>query len=528
MRKVLSFLLIIFLLTHVSVVGAQESLIAPMPPSDNRIPFLGQDHFYSVVLRGNGEAVVTMKANFSNDTSEDLSQLTFIIPGADAQEVVAYQVIRDKQCARWRSSVLERTTLDTQATGDEALRRRDPNCLEWKDPNYFEYFYGNNQYIKSEVSTKGEAVTVTLPTSIEPTKTGSIVLYYRGMGYAHKTWAGGYTFKFETAKVNTAIKNMQIGMSTDPDWIMSGVDSSIDYGANAKLTLDAAIAPQETGGRANAQFDQIYQQIGYGSLVKSASDLQPNESYTVTGAYAKDSLQLYATNIVVGTIIVLLFIAVIISALGITLRRMKQASTSGKKLAVTPRDFVVALATGFGSAILMVVYTIFLLVALYLLSSRAGYYGNFFDIAPFIVIALMLVSAAIYLFLFIVPAIVIGAKRGLWTGVITSLVTIIWLVIFLVIGIGGYLLVSIVNPPQGYFNKALFKGGVMMDTAVQSAPASPGMAEPLHILEAPAIEPMVNDMMMNSGTTEVTKGAPASPSSVSSTSEATFEILPAP
>ena len=52
--------------------GSTSKMIAPdyYPRPNGPLPFAGQNHSYSVVLRGNGEAIITLKVALTNSSPE--------------------------------------------------------------------------------------------------------------------------------------------------------------------------------------------------------------------------------------------------------------------------------------------------------------------------------------------------------------------------------------------------------------------------------------------------------------------------
>src|SRR3990172_5741276 len=83
--------------------GASSQMIAPdfVPLYPGGEPgFLGQDHAYTVVFRGNGEAVVSARVVLTNKGEEPLSEISLRVPFVEPKDVFVYQVIREKRCAR--------------------------------------------------------------------------------------------------------------------------------------------------------------------------------------------------------------------------------------------------------------------------------------------------------------------------------------------------------------------------------------------------------------------------------------------
>ena len=80
----LVFLFVVSLLVpnHVSATTPQSFIV----PDSQQIAFPGQDQSYSVTFRGNGEAVVTARVVFVNDSGAPLSSLRLRTPKIDPKK----------------------------------------------------------------------------------------------------------------------------------------------------------------------------------------------------------------------------------------------------------------------------------------------------------------------------------------------------------------------------------------------------------------------------------------------------------
>jgi hypothetical protein len=432
--------------------GTQDRMMI-MPPIDQTQPnFLGQDHYYSVNFRGNGEAVVSMKALFSNLGSSEQSTLTFTSPKIKPEEIVAYQIQREGQCIQYEPQTI--TDLKTMPL--------TPKCISYQEPDYsIDYFYGKTTYLKAEVAGTGGTITVTLPKPVEVNKSGSIIVYYRGMGYASKNVFGAYNYAFETLKTKDNIRRVQVGINTDSDMVLKNSQGNVNYApmmeSSKLMTTRAADA-----GVSSAQFDTFYQQIGSGMIIKDAANLKPDESYTVTGSYAKSNWQLYGKEIAMAIIIPLLLILLVGIPVVRALKRMKTTTS-----VFSGRNILLILGVSFLTAVLLGAHTGFV-VFLSSLTQSAYYYQ-----APLVLsLLLFLIAGSIYLLILVVPSIVMGAKRGLWVGVMTAVATIIWIIIGSVL-IGSVLLM--VGRNTNYPVPMMRAEPMMMNSVEGSAPPDAGM-----------------------------------------------------
>lgn len=431
--------------------GAAPSDMMIAPPIEQVQPetVLGQDHSYTVTFRGNGEAVVTMRIVFSNLNNEPMSELKLKIPKVSPQNVMAYQLQREPQCLRYKAYPM---IPDSR----QVVTMEQPQCEEYGAVNYFDYWYGKTTYYKSDAMMNGNEVTIGLPMPVMTNESGSILLQYNAVGYTKKNWAGGYAFDFETATVNDKIRNLQIGINTDSDLVLKGsqgqVNYSLDAAAPAMMKMDA-----RAGGLVNSQMDNLYQNIGYGTVNKNATNLQPNDSYSVPGAYGKNWVQIYASEILI-TILVLVVLIALMVMLSVFLWKRY-----GKNVKGNSRTILTVIGVGFGTALVLSGFTGALMFVTFLLNRLYWY-----DVTGVIMLGLFVISAGIFLFLFISPALVMGVKRGVWAGVGTAAATIVWMKIFFLIMVTIVIVAKLISSEPSSPVYPLMKG-VTMDS-VQSAP----------------------------------------------------------
>lgn len=371
-------------------------MIAPAPPLDGGSRQLfGQNHAYSVVFRGNGEAIVNMRLSLTNTQAEPMKSFTLRVPKAQPTDLLAFQV--------------------SQAV-----------------PDFYSYIPAT--YQKAQVTYAGDTITVTLPQPILADKSGSILLYYRAFGYAKKDIIGAYRFTFETLQAQDPIQQLQVGIRTDSDLILRGSKSQVNYRFEDMGMVSADMAT-EAAPMANARMDTYYQQIGYGDMVKTASNLQALESYTVRGSYADTRAKLYVKEIAIGIGVAVLVVAIVIWIVRLMLKNQK--APAGIK---SPSTGIVAVfGVSFVSAMLAIGYTALVMFVMRNLTTFVRY-----DVQMPISMLLLIVSLGVYGLLLVVPAILIGIRFGIWYGVSTVGVSIIWLVLGLII----YMVMIIATPPD--------------------------------------------------------------------------------
>lgn len=413
MKKILFFSSLFFLLFFFSAKVYSQS-------SPNL--FLGQDNYYSVNFRGNGEAIVTLKTVFMNTGDKALSTIDLIIPKVKPQDILAYQVIRGPQCIRYN--------LQTPFLQGRIM---PPTCLEYGEADYFQYL-GTAKYQQAKYKIDGEKITINLPIAVEPNKSGSFILYYRAGGYAMSNFLGKYNFVFETLKATDKTRNLQVGINVDSDLYLAGGKGRVNYQIkNFGTALRAA--PTLAEPVQNSQLDSFYQQIGQGQIIKNATDLQPLESYSVKGSFADSQWKIYGKQIIAGIIIA---IAAIIVLLKLAKLLASKVSEAKPKTAQPQNHIVLVVVTSLVSSFLILGYTI----GIIFLTALINNIGTFDSFVGLFVLFLILISVGVYIGLLVGPALLVGVKKGWGWGVAVFFATIFWLFIYFVIIVGILLIFS--------------------------------------------------------------------------------------
>ena len=388
------------------------SIMPPIPPDTN--PILGQEHAYSVLFRGNGDAVVIFRAAFTNENTNKTNTLSFRIPRATPRRINAFQILREPQCLRY-----------------------DATCVQYQEPNYFQWYAWTAKYQRASTGFSGDTLTITLPQPVKPTKSGSVLLILNASGYTKKNILGAYTYAFETFTVESAnISKSTIGVSVDNDLVLAGTKGNINYRFSETDALGmpafAAKAAVE-----NPQLDQIYSQAGYGMITKNVSHLEPLESYTVRGRYADSSVRLWAKHLMIG--------------LGMSVVFIISLALLGKKLAGKRIgkhwDIAIMIGASFTTAALVAVYTASLFILRTWIRQMVSY-----DVIGIVLILITIISIGVYGLLLTIHAILLGISRGLAWGLGTFGLTVLFLVVNAVIMIvvlavlGGNDSPSIIQP----------------------------------------------------------------------------------
>lgn len=408
--------IILFIIAITDTIFAQDSArFAPLPPVDGMPSQLfGQHQSYSVVFRGNGEAVVNLRLLFSNTQSSNLASLSLRIPKVEPKDMFAFQVIQQGPCLRYAPV----------GTPDA--------CLQYDDPSDPYSWYGPAKYQRAATQYAGDTVTITLPQPIKQEKFGNILLYYRAFGYAKKDVVGAYRFSFETLQAQEPVEQVDVGIATDSNLLLRGTQDRVNYRFEDVSVASKGMA-EMAAPSANTRLDAYYQQIGSGQLIKSASSLQALESFTVRGSYANNALRLYAKEIAIG---IGVFVIILLLTIGIFRVVIKALDTQPASKTVPPAassqtaTILAVIGVSFLSAVFMLGYTVIIMFIMRNLSMLVNYD---YSLQLPIVVVLLIISLGIYGFILFAPAMFISMKRGIMYGLATAGFTLGWLILAVII-----------------------------------------------------------------------------------------------
>lgn len=448
--------------------GAGSSAVMPIRDPNYPLPqpalgLPGQDHYYTLQFRGNGEALVSLKVIFTNETGISTNQ--FQLHGFETvnpSDITAYQVTARETCTRWiypntpipMDSTLEKGVSTKPVTpvitmtplpqmgSDYSVNGFYPAkqyCAQYGDADITPYMSGNALYQRANVLLNGGTATVDLMSPVEGGKTGAVVLTYRTFAYAHKTIFGAYDYTFTTLKSDAVIRQAQVGVNIDPDLKLRGVQSGINYAQGITVAPAMKMLELDRVNVSAPEFDTFYNQIGSGMILKQANQLQPEESYTMKGIYAPTTLQLYANDIFLWVIIIAAICLLGLFTIRFAIIRLRQREN---QLADVPRphhsqsvsfsnipSWVIAISVGFGSAVFLLIYSLFIIFVMSLLQNI---YSPFTSL---ISVLLALISFSIYAFVLFVPAGLVWWRRGWKFGLLTCAVSIACLFVCLMISV---------------------------------------------------------------------------------------------
>lgn len=270
------------LLSLVSITLGSSVLTSAVPTAQAQTGnlFFGQKQAYSVMLRGNGEAVVYARINFTNTSDTAIKTFSLQIPDVNVSEFMALQ-----SQAQTQSQPKPPIRCPYASTPQEQL-----DCpvdyYKITPPTYTINYQG---YKKLTVTKTGDKYELQLEQEVQPQKNSTFVLAYVASGYVKKS-LGVYKYSFQTPEFDSRIQNIDLSFSVDSGYFLKGDNSEINYAErNFTATLDSAIAEsgKDSTTLASPLFNSVVDSIGTsGQLYKHAQNLAPNESFSVQGEYA--------------------------------------------------------------------------------------------------------------------------------------------------------------------------------------------------------------------------------------------------
>jgi len=433
-------------------VGVSEPAIGPVPDYQTGT-FLGQKQSYTVTFRGNGEAVVSARISIGNSSDTTIDKVSFRIPKVEASGIYAFQIFMEKQCIRYATPQYDPLTRSYPVN----------TCAQYQDPDYYNsYSFYNAKYKKADYDYKNDTLTVTLPSSIEVNKSGAIFLYFRAAGYVKKDMFGAFDYTFETLQVEDPVQSLNIGIATDSDLYLKGVQGEVNYRFS---DVTASVAKLGSGGGemgiASPAMDTYVSQIGQGSIYKTASNLSPLESYKVTGSYANTRAKLYGSEILIGVVVFVGLLAIIILSVVAIIRVLRKPSQKALKkedaadeMKSTPlpsqktssgKMFAVVVMLGFIDSLIVTVYTVLVvLLGAFLINNI------YYSYQGFVMLALVIISIIIYVLLVFSPGVLLGVRKGAAWGIGAVVSTVLWMIFWVIILVLLFLLFG--KGDTGLFN----------------------------------------------------------------------------
>jgi hypothetical protein len=395
--------------------------------------FFGQKHDYSVIFRGNGEAIVYAKIVLTNGSETPMTSLPIQIPGTAPYEITSYQITLPQEC------------VNNQYNREKQINE----CKEYRDADYDGRYYSGWSYNKTakydrvKIDTDGDKHILSLPMTIEPNKTSAVIISYATKDYVNKS-AGLFKYTFPTIKVDSRIQDISVSVDVDSDLYLKGKKSGVDYGESGGGIADGLNSGISLSIESR-DLDKISGSVGqYGVLIKTAKNLSPNESFEVRGEYANSKSRLYLSRIVSGILLVagIIFGVWLINRLRPKKPKTIKAAAEHTAGVATPKNSTTNKEQLANISVKNLMYSLIYTVVciggsigifwlfLRIVRQNTEYYTTDYNETPtIIVIAVFILAVLVSSMLIIAPIVWIVKKHGAFSLLKIAMCCVLWLTI---------------------------------------------------------------------------------------------------
>lgn len=423
----------------VSILAADSRIMPPIPPDGTNI--MGGNQYYMINYDGEGEATVIAKIEIQNIDKKNLSSLTFELPGSNLRIINIVQEYYDKmqQCVNYE----EVCTNFENGQCTEFTRK----CRNYVDQIVYPPKYAPIAYEKETLS-KSTVLSFNLPREVTTQENAVVLIYYKSKDYSEKELFGWKT-SFETIKLNADTQNVRVAINVDNDLVLEGKRAAVNYRENLVMADKSFAAPV-----AGAQSDSLQQLSSFvtwaDGYVKTATGLDPLESFSVEASYAKSWLGLH-------------WLGATISILGLLVFSLGLYALYVKKISRLKYGNMLAKISGLGIA-----SAVSILLLWFLTSFLVNMVRQTLDwqTANLFAVLLYLMSGLMMLLIFFGPAVYMGVKHGLMAGVWTVVATVVMMFILMIIVLVFFLIFGNNQQYPGPIYRTMM--GVAESTAVKS------------------------------------------------------------
>ena len=392
------------------------------------------DQYYSVTLDEEGEAIVSLRMNIKNMDSTDMSNINIEIPGNSVSLLGAMQETtgsEEQVCQSWVQGCTE------YGSGQACVQYDyNGNCVTYEKPclkygNVCESYrtIRNYQTIYKKIDVKpiqqsnSVLLPVTFLSAVRPQGQTNIVLLYKVTGYVDKGM-GSYDFEFETAKVPLMTQNVRVAVNVQGGLYLKGTRSNVNYQPNFKGISQAMEADTMTQEYSRA-VTQYASSITYASgLVKTATYLDPHESFSVRGKYADSWAKINMGRIFFGLILLIGIVLFLVYGFRKVSNYAKEKLP--QKKAGNEHNFIVPFLSGLFTAIAMSVLWIVILV----LSNLANDVSGMDDL---FILLIILIGVLLTLAMLIGVPVYTGMRFGGTQAIFTIISILGWIFVFAII-----------------------------------------------------------------------------------------------
>ncbi|MEW6295317.1 MAG: hypothetical protein AB1467_03395 [Candidatus Diapherotrites archaeon] len=408
-------------------------ILSPLVSAKTSSSYFHSNDYYVVTFDGEGDAIVSAKLVIDNFTDSSIKKFDLEIPGR----------------AKIYKAVLEPYgyPYPVPLYGAEQIIEKPVA------PDYYPYPQYQNQKIDFtyDYTSDSTLVHLELPYSIQPNSQAAIVLLYKILGYAEKDFLGTFNFDFKTVVDNKAalIQNVRVAVNVQEGLYLKGGQAKVEY--KPEFFGSGAVSKMASAEVSSSYYRDYSQAIEYsqGEIVKTASNLDPFESFHLKGSYSDNWLLLFLGDIALWIIILIVigFTAKNLILSKIFWGREEKQFFEPKRTAREKRELrgeeekgigFIALV-GFLSALGIIAFWWFYAVIVSALFSIVGYMnpaliGLLFFLIGLIVSGALLIGLPIYY----------GNRKGFGFGAMILMSTVLWLLVLAVVSL---IIVGILAPP---------------------------------------------------------------------------------
>ena len=270
MKKILGIIFVLLLLPIVSATSLYPESYG----------YYGQNQYYYTVFDGEGEAAVLARIELQN--TNNLTDFSFQIPGQDIDIINIVQEYYEytQECSNWE---------EVSCSSSNGIETCNKECTDYIRYPIYPPSYAQVTY------TVGESDDMTnIQFDIPKQDQDSIYLliYYKTTSYVTES-GGVYEYNFQTIQDEYDTNYVRVSLDVAEDLYLEGVSSAIDYQKEVFATSESA------------DFSRVASSISYidTGYTETASSLDPNESFTVEGKYAKSWWNIHWWEVVLGVLI---------------------------------------------------------------------------------------------------------------------------------------------------------------------------------------------------------------------------------
>lgn len=411
----------------VSALGIFIAALISLPVFSQGL-IMGQEHAYDVYLRGNGEALVSARIVVNNTGEEELSSISLEVPeGIEVSELHAAQELRKPVCIDYEPYTSE--------------RRRE--CIEYRDPDYSEYYYSTSEFKKIEVEQSNGVITVELDEAIAPDKNGAFLLAYITRGFVDTTFGKAYSFNAKSLQADQRITEARMAVYTDTDYRIRGAKSDVEY---RDITTEDGMGALAGGDAVeSAGLQRLATSIGrQGQITKTAQALAPGDVMEVSGFAASSWWRLYLRGLLITGLIAVL----IAGGISYWWRRLSRTRRQAEGQDVTNKEHrtnseVVKKSSSMhgqhstGQMVLIsLLYGLVSALAVLLLTLTINFMGTSYGSSTSEIMRLVMAIAVVcaYLLVFLAPAAFVGLRYGARWSLLVVCFAFMWFILGALIG----------------------------------------------------------------------------------------------